>query len=120
MKTHEFKGILTAEGWKENVQIKTDELGVIQSIENLAHKQEIDQYALPGFQNAHSHAFQYAMAGLAELHSTSPAQNDFWSWRNAMYDLALSINPEAKPISQNLLKKHFSRKHGPNAYYGQD
>ncbi len=34
--------------------------------------------------------------------------------------LALSINPEAKPISQNLLKKHFSRKHGPNAYYGQD
>ncbi len=109
MKTHEFKGILTAEGWKENVQIKTDELGVIQSIENLAHKQEIDQYALPGFQNAHSHAFQYAMAGLAELHSTSTAQNDFWSWRNAMYDLALSINPEQLEKIAALLYKEMLR-----------
>ena len=109
MKTHEFKGILTAKGWKENVQIKTDESGVIQSIENLAHKQEMDQYALPGFQNAHSHAFQYAMAGLAELHSTSPAQNDFWSWRNAMYDLALSINPEQLEKIAALLYKEMLR-----------
>tara|TARA_B100000287_G_C20659962_1_gene789826 strand:- start:1989 stop:2681 length:693 start_codon:yes stop_codon:yes gene_type:complete len=33
--------------------------------------------------------------------------------------IALSINPNAKPISKSLLKKHFKRKHGPNAYYGQ-
>jgi L-ribulose-5-phosphate 4-epimerase len=32
---------------------------------------------------------------------------------------ALQINPVAKPISQALLDKHFLRKHGPGAYYGQ-
>jgi L-ribulose-5-phosphate 4-epimerase len=32
---------------------------------------------------------------------------------------AVTINPAAKPISQNLLDKHFLRKHGANAYYGQ-
>jgi L-ribulose-5-phosphate 4-epimerase len=32
---------------------------------------------------------------------------------------ALQINPAAKPISQALLDKHFLRKHGPEAYYGQ-
>ncbi|MEZ0298331.1 MAG: L-ribulose-5-phosphate 4-epimerase [Candidatus Methylacidiphilales bacterium] len=31
----------------------------------------------------------------------------------------LKINPEAKPISKALLDKHFLRKHGPGAYYGQ-
>lgn len=29
------------------------------------------------------------------------------------------INPEAQPIDQVLLDKHFLRKHGENAYYGQ-
>jgi L-ribulose-5-phosphate 4-epimerase len=32
---------------------------------------------------------------------------------------AMQINPAAQPISQNLLDKHFLRKHGPGAYYGQ-
>ncbi len=32
---------------------------------------------------------------------------------------ALQINPAAPPISQALLDKHFLRKHGPGAYYGQ-
>jgi L-ribulose-5-phosphate 4-epimerase len=34
--------------------------------------------------------------------------------------LSLSINPNAKPISKTLLDKHHLRKHGPDAYYGQD
>ena len=34
--------------------------------------------------------------------------------------MSLNIKPHIKPISKALLKKHFSRKHGPNAYYGQD
>ncbi len=29
------------------------------------------------------------------------------------------LNPEAGPIEQYLLDKHYMRKHGPNAYYGQ-
>jgi L-ribulose-5-phosphate 4-epimerase len=31
----------------------------------------------------------------------------------------LRINPDVKPIRRALLDKHFLRKHGPNAYYGQ-
>ena len=31
----------------------------------------------------------------------------------------VQINPQAKPIPQELLNKHFLRKHGPGAYYGQ-
>jgi L-ribulose-5-phosphate 4-epimerase len=31
----------------------------------------------------------------------------------------LRINPKAKPMPLALLDKHFLRKHGPNAYYGQ-
>lgn len=31
----------------------------------------------------------------------------------------LQLNPQARPISQGLLEKHFFRKHGPGAYYGQ-
>jgi L-ribulose-5-phosphate 4-epimerase len=31
----------------------------------------------------------------------------------------LSINPDMKAIPQVLLDKHFLRKHGPRAYYGQ-
>jgi L-ribulose-5-phosphate 4-epimerase len=34
------------------------------------------------------------------------------------YDTA-SINPAATPISSHLLDKHFLRKHGAQAYYGQ-
>lgn len=38
--------------------------------------------------------------------------------RMALY--TVTINPDARPISRQLLDKHFSRKHGPDAYYGQD
>jgi L-ribulose-5-phosphate 4-epimerase len=30
------------------------------------------------------------------------------------------LNPKIEPISQALLNKHFLRKHGPQAYYGQE
>jgi L-ribulose-5-phosphate 4-epimerase len=31
----------------------------------------------------------------------------------------LRLNPKTKPMPSALLKKHFQRKHGPEAYYGQ-
>ena len=34
------------------------------------------------------------MAGLAELHQSSETPDDFWSWRTAMYNLALTVSPE--------------------------
>lgn len=53
----------------------------------------VQGYALPGFQNAHSHAFQYAMTGDAEIHPKG-IEDDFWTWREAMYKCALSVSPD--------------------------
>jgi formimidoylglutamate deiminase len=47
---------------------------------------------LPGLVNGHSHAFQRAFAGLAERRDVN--QDDFWSWRDRMYRVALRISPE--------------------------
>jgi formimidoylglutamate deiminase len=47
---------------------------------------------LPGLVNAHSHAFQRAMAGLTERSAGS--DDDFWSWRDRMYRAANRISPE--------------------------
>ena len=46
---------------------------------------------LPGLVNAHSHAFQRAFAGLAERREAE--SDDFWSWRDRMYGVALRITP---------------------------
>ena len=46
---------------------------------------------VPAMPNLHSHAFQRAMAGLAERRHTG--NDTFWSWRELMYRLALSMNP---------------------------
>ena len=48
--------------------------------------------ALPALANAHSHAFQRAFVGLAERRDTP--RDDFWSWRDRMYGVALRITPE--------------------------
>jgi len=45
-----------------------------------------DRLALPGFVNAHSHAFQRALRGRIE-------GGDFWAWREAMLDLARGLAP---------------------------
>ena len=50
---------------------------------------------LPGLVNAHSHAFQRAMAGLTERRSAGAhASDDFWSWRDRMYSAANRITPQ--------------------------
>ncbi len=48
---------------------------------------------LPGLPNLHSHAFQRAMAGLAERGSAQ--RDNFWSWRETMYAFAARIDPDA-------------------------
>jgi formimidoylglutamate deiminase len=47
---------------------------------------------LPGLVNGHSHAFQRAFVGLAERRDGE--HDDFWSWRDRMYGVALTITPE--------------------------
>ncbi len=49
---------------------------------------------IPAMANAHSHAFQLDLRGIAERVSASSATDDFWSWRTEMYRLAGSHTPE--------------------------
>lgn len=95
-KHYTFKGLLTENGWLENVTVSVTPEGRISAINTNSEitGECVEGYALPGFQNAHSHAFQYAMAGLAEFHEGTGIPDDFWSWRTAMYDLALRISPQ--------------------------
>ena len=58
-----------------------------------ADYEQLIPIAIPGIPNAHSHAFQYAMAGMTENHPLN-SQSDFWSWRKNMYDFALNIDPD--------------------------
>ena len=82
-------------GWRENVllQIGADgrwaeiRTGVTQAP---AGATVLDAPLLPGLVNAHSHAFQRAFAGLAERRET--ANDDFWSWRERMYQVALRVD----------------------------
>ena len=111
--TYKFKGLLQQEGWLENVYVSVDKSGFITDINNkhVGDAAVINGYAIPGFQNAHSHAFQYAMAGLAERHEGSANPDDFWSWREAMYNLALRVNPDQMEAIARMLYAEMAR-HG--------
>jgi formimidoylglutamate deiminase len=47
---------------------------------------------LPGLVSAHSHAFQRAIRGRTEVRT--PGRSDFWSWREAMYRAAATLDPD--------------------------
>ncbi len=49
---------------------------------------------LPALTTAHSHAFQRALRGRAQR-PVSSGPSDFWTWRDAMYELASSLTPES-------------------------
>ncbi|MBA3929602.1 formimidoylglutamate deiminase [Pseudoxanthomonas japonensis] len=50
-------------------------------------------WRVPGIANLHSHAFQRAMAGLAER-QTHP-EDSFWTWREIMYRFAARMDPDS-------------------------
>ena len=50
-------------------------------------------FSLPGVPNIHSHAFQRAMAGLAERQAHP--EDSFWTWRELMYRFAGRVTPES-------------------------
>ena len=97
-KTFQFKALLQTTGWISPAFVAVDDRGLIQQIstsvsDNNAPIEVVDGFAMPGFQNAHSHAFQFAMAGMAERHQVN-TPDDFWSWRDAMYRCALTMDPD--------------------------
>jgi formiminoglutamate deiminase len=85
---------LTPEGWKSDVRV-TIEDGAIGAVEIGAAEREGDErHAImaPAAANLHSHAFQRAMAGLAEVRGNEA--DTFWTWRETMYRFALTMSPE--------------------------
>jgi formimidoylglutamate deiminase len=89
---------LISSGWANNVKIIVTN-GVISHLETNQTTHESQQGChilagpvLPGMVNLHSHAFQRAMAGLAEV--CLDPQDSFWSWRDLMYGLVAKLNPQ--------------------------
>jgi formimidoylglutamate deiminase len=98
LKYFQFKALLQKDKWLHPAYVGVDDEGTVKYLSstaplNLEKIEIIEGYAIPGFQNAHSHAFQYAMAGLAEKHAPG-TKDDFWTWREAMYQCALSVDPD--------------------------
>ncbi|WP_146910363.1 formimidoylglutamate deiminase [Arenimonas daejeonensis] len=52
------------------------------------------RWRLAGLPNLHSHAFQRAMAGLAERQSHP--EDSFWTWRELMYRFAGKVTPDTQ------------------------
>lgn len=97
-KLYRFKALLQREGWLSPAYVGVNRKGVITYLSDQpptepAAAEAVLGLALPGFQNAHSHAFQYGMTGLAEVHPVG-TDDDFWTWREAMYQCALSVDPD--------------------------
>ena len=83
--------------WQDAVLLQVDDRGRWREISaGTAPPPEAQQLpgpVLPGLVNSHSHAFQRAFAGLTERRTGD--QDDFWSWRQQMYELALRVTPGA-------------------------
>ena len=82
-------------GWRRNVRV-TVRAGLICEVACGAAAAPEDlrlALALPGVPNLHSHAFQRAMAGLAERRGPR-GTDDFWSWRELMYRFLERLDPD--------------------------
>ena len=83
-------------GWRDGVRLEAADgcwATVTAGVEPSAGDVLLD-CVIPGIVNAHSHAFQRALAGHTE--QRPPAGRDsFWSWRQRMYALAAAVDADA-------------------------
>ncbi|MBX3356214.1 MAG: formimidoylglutamate deiminase [Phycisphaeraceae bacterium] len=95
------------------------------------HREWRGRALLPGFVNAHSHAFQRGLRGCGE--SFPAGAGDFFSWREAMYALVERLTPEsAYDLSRDAFEEmldggytsvgefHYVRHLGPEARFALD
>jgi formimidoylglutamate deiminase len=87
------------DGWHENVRLDCTRDGAtagrfaqVEAGSALDSDATSARWVMPGVPNLHSHAFQRAMAGLAER-QTNP-EDSFWTWRELMYGFAAKLTPE--------------------------
>jgi formimidoylglutamate deiminase len=87
---------LLPDGWMENVLIDLGDDGriakVTQHVTGTAAEIHVP-CLLPAPVNAHSHAFQRAMAGLTE-HRSNNSTDSFWTWRELMYRFLDQLTPD--------------------------
>ncbi len=86
---------LLADGWARDVRF-TIANGLIASVQTgvpASPDDETHRITVPGLANVHSHAFQRAMAGLAE-HRGGNRDDNFWSWREVMYRFLDRLTPD--------------------------
>jgi formimidoylglutamate deiminase len=82
-------------GFADAVRLEIDDRGDLVAVEVGADPvgaERLGGVVLPGMPNLHSHAFQRAMAGLAER--LEPGEASFWSWRDVMYRFLERIGPD--------------------------
>jgi len=87
---------LLPNGWTERVRLHLSN-GCIEKVEAGVDATSSDEqlgFVIPGLCNAHSHAFQRALAGHTEQRSPAGRDN-FWTWRERMYELAGRVSAEA-------------------------
>lgn len=82
------------QGWESDVELDVVNGQLLRVDEDrpTGEVASLGRWILPGMPNLHSHAFQRAMAGLAERQSN--AEDSFWTWREVMYAFAGSVGPE--------------------------
>jgi len=86
---------LLPEGWANDVSIHIDKDGRIANVTSQTSS-EASQHVdvlMPAPVNAHSHAFQRAMAGLTEHRGPNP-NDTFWTWRQLMFRFLDHLTPE--------------------------
>lgn len=82
-------------GWAKNVRLEVDAHGSLAEVSvggSAEGAERLRGPLLPGMPNLHSHAFQRAMAGLAEV--AGNPNDSFWTWRELMYRLVGRLSPE--------------------------
>ena len=90
---------LLPSGWANNVRLEVNAEGVLTQVQADSHAEGAERLGgplLPGMPNLHSHAFQRAMGGLAEV--AGNPNDSFWTWRDLMYRLVGKISPEQMGI----------------------
>jgi formiminoglutamate deiminase len=90
-----FASALLPGGWSAAVRLTVSD-GIITRVETSAEPADGDErhgVAIPGLLNLHSHAFQRLMAGWTE-HWDGAADDNFWTWREAMYRLVDRLGPD--------------------------
>lgn len=86
---------LTSQGWALHVLVTVGADGRIKSVQPDAEKSDahVVGILLPAPANAHSHAFQRAMAGLTEARGPDP-RDSFWTWRKLMFRFLDRLTPD--------------------------